>query len=789
MSAEMQKQKPTQNKRIENSGENQQTKLKSSDLSNKKKKKKIRFETSFSTSTNLFFSADQMSQVIDTPLIVYFIVSKHIFNSNVIYSFLFINESQSNEFLSNMPFKQHDHRKIKTELNNDDVRSSRFKKGLRSFPDIRKKKAGRNDDDRSFRVSSSFATSDFADNNKAFQQMPLSLLRLKMLKNVTDEKRILKEKNSGKADLRNQNWNEKMKYSNDNQTLLHSSKKKKPKQIHKQIWSEHNVFDNVKTLMYDDNEIVVKNINVVNKMIKIINKKNDWDSNLGEIFLKIYMAVLELLNDPMEKLKKKQDEASWCKWAIHKNTINIVNFNAELSDIFNLFRDFLERKTKISNKTRIKRDIDDETFSNPSSESDYSVENFYREKSHHASNFRSSRRSRKNSSQKKKKRSRHDINFDHDDGHHFQKSRFNDQMRRARSQTTRDDDDDHNRDDDSNEKKTKRKKSEAIKEKSNETDSDLNDIDSNFDDNLSDLRKAIKKKYDISMIKTVLGYRKCDPFYHQCFVQYGNNDALTYRMIFEKSAGLWNLEKTKNLVANQRGKLRTKTNWTYKKHDILRIAGVAWKSYDEHFLNFLIFLNPRNFQTTPSFTYVVIIWKKDNKKIFETKDSMRRILDNARNEVSNLTIFHRARVQEKKYLKTRIRAQNSKKTKTSQQKKKQINDTTRRFREKLKSRKIDKGDFRKNDFRKSDFRKNDFRKTNSRTQFKTIEGSSADSSMRLFHDDSPMSSSFKGQHSDIRNSLTKNEMMNMMFKFFEEKGPMYRIEQAVDSALSNMGDN
>lgn len=149
--------------------------------------------------------------------------------------------------------------------------------------------------------------------------------------------------------------------------------------------------------------------------------------------------------------------------------------------------------------------------------------------------------------------------------------------------------------------------------------------------------------------------------------------------------------------------------------------------------------------------------------IFEIKGFMKRIFDNKRSGAPDLAIYHRAKVQEKKYLKTRTRTQCSKKTKTFQQKKKYINDATRRFQKKSKilPRDID----RMIDVRKGDFRSSDSRIANSRTQYKTIENSFENNSTRLFYDDSSMSSNFKKQSSNLKNPMTKKKMMKMMFKF------------------------
>ena len=781
MSAQMQKQKPAQAKPTEDVGksvgQSQQSKLKSPDLPNKGKGKEVRFETTPPTSANPLSSAE-MSQVDFMPPVVYPEVPKgslHIPEPDPVYDTLPTDETQPSGPLSDMPPEQHRHRKARTELGSDDVRPSRSKKGPRSLPDTRKKRSGRSDDGRSSRASPVIAISDIAGNSKAFRQMPAPLLRLKVLNDVANEERIVREENEGESNLRSEGWDEDLEFSDDNQTLLRPSKRRKPKQIHKQIWSEHNVLDNVKALMYDGDVMAAKNINAANQIIKDINKENGWDPDLGVIPVRSYNAVLELLNDPMGELQKNQDEAAWSKWAIHKDAINIINLNFGLPDTFNLPRDFLERKIGIPDRARIRRDTDDEASPDPSSESDYSVESFYRGKSHHAPSSRSSRRSRRTSSQSRRERSRHDTNSENDDGHHSQRSRSSGQTRRARSQGTRDDDDDHNRDNDSNEGGAEGEESEAIEEEGSEADSDLDGIDSDLDDSPSGLRKAIEKKYDIPMIGTVLGYRRCGPFYYQCLVQYGDNDAPTYRMVPGRSAGPWNPEKTENLVTGQRGKLRTGTDWTYKEHDILRIAGVAWQPYDEDSLNPLASLNPKNFQTTPPSTYVVVIWKNDNKRTFETRGSMRRILGNARSGAPDLAILHRARVQEKKYLEARTRAQSPKKAKTSQQKKGHTNDMAHRSREEsetVRTADVRKGDSRKSDSRKSDSRKGNSRKANSRTQSKTPGASSQGSSMRLFYDDAPVPSSSKGQHSELRDPPTRDEMLDMMFRYFQEKAPL-----------------
>ena len=379
-----------------------------------------------------------------------------------------------------------------------------------------------------------------------------------------------------------------------------------------------------------------------------------------------------------------------------------------------------------------------------SSERDHSVERFYRENPHNARRSRSSSKRRGNSSHGRQGRERHDNDSGHDYGHHPQ-----------RSQSGR------------GEGEGEGEQSEGLEEEGSEADSDLDDIDLNLDDSPSGLRKAMEDKYDIPMTGTVLGYRKCGPFYYQCLVRYGDDDAPTYRMIPGGSAGPWDPQNSINIVAEQRGPIRTRTDWKFKEQDILRIAGVAWKPYDEHSLTPLASLNPKNFRKTPPSTYVVVVWKKDNMTTFETRGSMRRIFGNKRSGAPDLAIYHRARVQEKKYLEARTRTQSPKKTKTFQQRRGYINDATRRFQEESEILPRDTG--RMADVRKGDSRSGGSRIANSRTQYKTTESSSEGSSTRLFYDDSPTPSSSKGQPPDLKNPMTREEMMEMMFRFWQEK--------------------
>lgn len=672
----------------------------------------------------------------------------------------------------------------------------------------------RNDDGRSSHASPGISTNNLAGTSKTSQKRPTPLLRKDDVKypNIDqalfDEESVVSEQ---RVDVRGEN-SDGSEFSinltpleDEFQALLPPNERRKWEEAHDVLWRDQHITDSFRAWIYNEDPDSLKQLHAANKLIEKVNKKKGYEPSLGTLPISRYSVVLNAMKEQMSALQVEENEDTWRNWAICKNAIQIVNLNHGFPEKFNLPRNYLQDKIGIRDRAQILWGTDEQASPDPSSESAYLVEAVAKENPHHAQGSQSSGETRRDSTQGKREQRRHDKDPDNDDGHYAQRgerrrheknpdnddahyserSQSSGKTRRALSKGRREphpqdieshneDGDDH--DNNSNEDGTEGEESEEIEEESSEDDSDLDDIDSNLDDSPAGLRKAIEARYDIPMIGTVLGYRRCGPFYYQCLVQYGDDDAPTYRMLPGGSAGPWDIEDVIDLVADQRGPLRTRTDWAYKEDDILRIAGVAWKPYDEHSLNPLASLKPKNFQTTPPSTYVVVIWK-DNARTFETRGSMRRILGNKRSGAPDLAILHQAQVQEKKYLEARTRAQSSS---MSQKRKGHMSNTARRSREELeklprkavRTADVRKGDSRKVDSRKADSRKGDSRKASSHMQSQTSgRASSKGDSMRLFRDDPHMPSNPTGQQPPQSDFLRRDEMVELLNKYFQNKAP------------------